>query len=523
MLTQSDHHIIQSWCLRELMFWRNANVHPDKVTKSLVEANATYKTIFMLEINNGVVSISNKDEFYTREELDDPSSTNSSIIRINAYRSFIETAIGSEENRVKTTLALDTEDIPPDRDDFPLFGYQKKFGNPTIMLPDIDLVRNGFYHADIFSDPYSYDEKVTEGIFVGSTTGGGIITKKSVEALAVSRIKSAVYFKENPHVDFRVPNIVQCDSQETDGLIRALGICGEVTSFQDQLQRKFIISMDGNGATCSRVAITLKSNSVLLKYDSAYLLHYFDKMLPWLHYIPIYKDEDVENVINLERSCPGYFDFIAQEGKNFFDRFLGKAMVLKYTSELIGMYANIVSGQPIKSMGGTPNDANATRLQMDDSMELRPILHVQNVGDVRSMNGSWVGSLGSKSAIEGFALHPTDGYLHQNLEYKAIFDNHNSTEWLGCGTFCGSRGNNTPIKGFGIRIGGAEADEYKFTYQATCIDGSKTAVVSSGEICSGASFLPLEALRIEVVRRSRTAIEYPNSAAPETNTTASAG
>ena len=489
------------------MFWQNSTIQPNEVARGLAEANATYKTIFVLHIDDGVVSISNKDEFYAREELDDPNSQNSSIIRINAYRSFIEAAIRFDGNRVKTTLALDTEDIPPERDDIPLFGYQKKLGNPMIMLPDIDLVRNDLYEAGAFSDPYRYDEKVTEGVFVGSTTGDGIITKKSVEDLAVSRIKSAVYFKGNPDVDFRVPNIVQCDSPETESSIRELGVCGEMTSFRDQLQKKFIISMDGNGATCSRVAITLKSNSVLLKYDSAYLLHYFGNMLPWLHYIPIYKDADVENVIKMERNCPGCFDYIAQEGVKFFDRFLGKPIVFKYTSELLRMYANIVSGRTIKSTYHAPKDEGLAEPHTNISIELRPILHVQNVGDVRVMNGKWVGSLGSKAAIEGFSLHPTDNYLHKNLEYKANFNNQKSTDWLHCGKFCGSRGNNTPISGFSVRIGGAEAHLYKCTYQAACVDGSRTNVVNSDEACSGASLHPFEALRIEVVRQNTNIID----------------
>jgi hypothetical protein len=55
----------------------------------------------------------------------------------------------------------------------------------------------------------------------------------------------------------------------------------------------------------------LKSNSVILKYDSPHDLYYSPILRQWVHYIPIENDKDILNIIELEKDNPGVFEYIS--------------------------------------------------------------------------------------------------------------------------------------------------------------------------------------------------------------------
>jgi 2-polyprenyl-3-methyl-5-hydroxy-6-metoxy-1,4-benzoquinol methylase len=148
-----------------------------------------------------------------------------------------------------------------------------------------------------------------------------------------------MFFKDNPNVDFRLARIVQA-TPEAEQLLKEIGCGTGEVSWEEQFQHKFIISMDGNAGACSRVTNVLKSNSVLLRYDSQHLLHYSSHFVPWLHYVPIQSDADVNMVLDLERIHPGFFEYISIAGNKFFWDFLNKERIFDYAGALLRMYAN---------------------------------------------------------------------------------------------------------------------------------------------------------------------------------------
>ena len=106
--------------------------------------------------------------------------------------------------------------------------------------------------------------------------------------------------------------------------------------------------MDGNGAACSRLILGLKSNSVVLKYDSLYELYYFPILKPWIHYIPIESDKDVLNIIELEKYNPGIFESISNKGKCFYYEYIKKSDVFDYVYFLLNIYERMFFNQSKK-------------------------------------------------------------------------------------------------------------------------------------------------------------------------------
>ena len=157
----------------------------------------------------------------------------------------------------------------------PIFCFQKKRGHRNPLLPDIEFLTNDFYRDPSFIDTIPYEKKIARAVFSGSTTGGHI-TPSIARALSLPRLRAAGYFQGNERVDFRLPNIVQA-GPEAQAILETMPFCRKpVLDWKEQLQRRFILSIDGNGATCSRVVIALLSNSVLLKYDSDNIMYYFE-------------------------------------------------------------------------------------------------------------------------------------------------------------------------------------------------------------------------------------------------------
>ena len=272
------------------------------------------------------------------------SSLSSAILqRIGLYKAFLENVLercGPIEDSVY--IRLDASDEPDDYIDLPTFSFQKKTGSRNILLPDVDFFYHDFYLSEQFFDTESYGSKSNTAVFVGSTTGGGHITQEKITSGLVPRIKAAIFFSNYPQVDFRLPRLVQLDRPETEQMLRSMGFgIGEMT-WNEQLKHKFLISLDGNGATCSRILVGLRSNSVLLKYKSSSELFYFSSLKPNEHFIEVAEDEDVLKAISVEATSPGYYEAIATRSTEFCNYFLGRNSIELYTHQLLVRYSELV-------------------------------------------------------------------------------------------------------------------------------------------------------------------------------------
>jgi Glycosyl transferase family 90 len=241
-----------------------------------------------------------------------------------------------------TTFVLDVADRPVPNTNVPTFQFQKPAGSKSILIPDIDFLNWDYYEQPSVADTIPYAEKAISAIFVGSTSGQNN-TVETVRSPVAPRLRAAKYFRGHPDIHFFLPNLCKCENAEAERSLRDLGFGGPKIPWSTQFGHRFIISVDGNGATCSRVVVALKSNSVLLKYDSPHSQYYFRGLQPWVHYIPVSADSDIENFIAIEREAPGAFATIAASGRRFAESYTSKPRVLQFAGELLTAYAAIAS------------------------------------------------------------------------------------------------------------------------------------------------------------------------------------
>ena len=263
--------------------------------------------------------------------------------RAEAYRALLQSSLSGRLSRRDFALGVEVSDIPPACPGLPFFSFQRRRGETNLLLPDVDLLAFGYFEHASWRDGAAYRDKFNRAIFVGSTTGE-TLTLEKVEALATPRLRAAQAFKDSRRVVFKLPNVVQCDSEEAAAAVRAMDVGEGFVPWSEQMRYRHILSMDGNGATCSRVAIALHSNSTLLKYDSDYQLFYFKGLRPWVHFVPIERDADVEAVVADSGRHPLRYARLARAGRRFFRQHLSRTACRRYVAALLEGYADMLDG-----------------------------------------------------------------------------------------------------------------------------------------------------------------------------------
>ena len=156
------------------------------------------------------------------------------------------------------------------------------------------------------------------------------------------------------------------------------------------------------------------------------------------------------------------------------------------------------------------------------------IAHIQRTGDAGRSFGEWVGTPGSKMAIEGFSLTAPKDLEPGDLTYQAVLGRGWMSPWSESGQFCGSRGMALPILGLRVKLSSAAAKIYDLRYSATFLDGTELKDLASEDACETSTLAALEAMRIELKpkasNRTLTAVkeETVKAAAPAKAKTAAA-
>ena len=264
--------------------------------------------------------------------------------RASHYRQFFQEALEPLPLSFSATFCVCMNDVMPIPFDVPVMAFQRTLAQPLILVPDPDFFKYHWFEDVSFSDPFSYTSKQPSAIFCGSTSGR-VFNREDIERQALERLAAAEYFSRSSVVDFRLPHIVQAD-KDAEEVLRAKPYCqAPMLPWNDQYRYRFLFSIDGNGATCSRVWLALRSQSVLLKMRSENLLYYFHGLQPWLHHIPIEEFSDVESWIDLELQQPGCFADIAEAGQTYIRKLVTRAQVTRYMTVLLQEYAKCFDEQ----------------------------------------------------------------------------------------------------------------------------------------------------------------------------------
>ena len=258
--------------------------------------------------------------------------------RVNHYGTLLAEALRGGQRR-RFSLAIDLRDIPHDDAALPVFAFQRVRGGGNPLLPDVDFFHHGWYLDE--HDPLTYDEKSISACFAGASTGQAVLSADDVRRRATPRLALAEAFLHSTRVRFRIAAAVHCDSAETEALLRAQPWFSAPIGWGEQLRSRFLISVDGNGATCSRVVKSLRSHGVLLKFASEHELYYFPLLEPGRHCLVVHEAADVERILDDEEARPGRHAALPRAANAFAAQVLGAGAVLAYTRHLLDAYCAV--------------------------------------------------------------------------------------------------------------------------------------------------------------------------------------
>ena len=147
--------------------------------------------------------------------------------------------------------------------------------------------------------------------------------------------------------------------------------------YDEALQYKYLISIDGETAAWKRPEWIMASQSVLMKTTTKYYQWYYDGLVPWLNYIPIRPDlTDVEEKLNWARNNDHIVRQITKNANMFAQAVFNKQAIQNYLQESIVDYAAAYSVGP-----GLDNMTPEERVK---SMAVKKVKDKQNRIDRRN-------------------------------------------------------------------------------------------------------------------------------------------
>ncbi len=199
---------------------------------------------------------------------------------------------------------------------------------------------------------YKWEEKVNKLFWRGGATGGYY---KISNFSKLDRIKLLIFSKTYPSItDAKFTDYFSQVTKDEEGkkikeVIELLdGYQKEKVTEEDHLKYKYLVSVDGNAATGTRVPWIMLSNSVLVKQESNKIQWYYSALKPGFHYVPI--KNDLTDIITqyrwLEENQPE-IQSIINNANRFVENNLTSEDIESHAVILLNAYSKIQSDNQI--------------------------------------------------------------------------------------------------------------------------------------------------------------------------------
>ncbi len=174
-------------------------------------------------------------------------------------------------------------------EDVPIFAQCKMHSDRIILLPDYEALGTRFQvlkGVDITQKEFPWETKLSKLIWRGSTAQHfWKIQEKHLPLL--SRLKLCELSESYPEL---IDAKFTIFAQGGDQIPYLKKFEGSKIRFEEQMNYKYHILIDGNVSPYSNSGWKLFSNSLLFKPHSKWVQWYFSDLIPYVHYIPVESD-----------------------------------------------------------------------------------------------------------------------------------------------------------------------------------------------------------------------------------------
>ncbi|MDX1916638.1 MAG: glycosyl transferase family 90 [Rickettsiaceae bacterium] len=199
---------------------------------------------------------------------------------------------------------LSTEDsvdlaLPPNIAPIFVFAASKDNIKNKLLVPDaLTLYNYNNIYYESMANNKLWSDKINKLVWRGASTGWIIDNSDNTRTSHMTlknyhlfpRLRLVEYsLKRSDLIDAKFVQLVQMDKELQEVLSRK-NIIGSYMTYEEQMNFRYQITMDGNSATYPGFLWRLMSNSLNFKEDSPEVQWFYPLLEPMVHYIPISRD-----------------------------------------------------------------------------------------------------------------------------------------------------------------------------------------------------------------------------------------
>jgi len=253
--------------------------------------------------------------------------------------------LNSEKHLSNLCFLLSVEDAF--NHDLPVLTFAKDKHSRSFCIPDFEALR-GYSALDAQVaegiKKYPFESKIDKAFWRGSTTGG-IFSLTNWRNFARSRLV-ALSLEYPQLLDAKFSLLLQAEPKEAFELKQIMTkerMFGKATDIQEHLNYKYLVDVDGNSCTYSRLYWILQSNSLCLKQVSPQMQWYYPMLQAYEHYIPLaYNCSDLIEKIDWAQTHPEEVQKIITQANAFSKAHLRHHDALMYLYFVLENYRNLI-------------------------------------------------------------------------------------------------------------------------------------------------------------------------------------
>ena len=230
----------------------------------------------------------------------------------------------------------------PAQPDIAICTFGKPAEKPGVLIPDFEAL-SGYANlageVERAENNISWNQKIAKAIWRGTTTGGIYEQSNWQEVPRAQLVRASLRFPSL--IDAKFTGVAQSSDPEwLRSELSRQDLLGLPLSIGQMCLYKYVVDVDGNACSYSRMYWCLLSRSCLLKVASSNIQWYYGLLEPYVNYIPIEVGlEDLRTVFDWLQTHDKEAELIAQRATRLAETELSREACLAYLHALTHRWA----------------------------------------------------------------------------------------------------------------------------------------------------------------------------------------
>ena len=237
---------------------------------------------------------------------------------------------------IKGSFLMTWQDIPKPKNMKNIFSENRKFISFTCLktdplamcIPDDYFLENRAYSKFrqlVEQKWFEWNNRRPVAFWRGASTGSVLTKENWQDNRRVKLCQLAKKYGDEQFIDAKITKLIQIKERGVKKLMQNANLVSSYLPGDEFLKYKYVIDIDGNSNSWPGLFTKLLTGSCVLKVESPWKQWYYDRLQPWVNYIPI--KNDLSDLIEKIHWCRQHDDRVRVIGEN------GRKLALSMTME----------------------------------------------------------------------------------------------------------------------------------------------------------------------------------------------